>query len=86
MEGDNDDMLDALAMKPRSKPTKTGEHDGTVLLGDAPSVRQGRGWLRDHLRRLVSGGGVHLVELSLPQYGAAIKSGPPEKRVSNRCA
>lgn len=72
-EGDNLDMLDAMSLRPRANPAKSGEHDGTVLLGDAPSVRQRRGWLREHLRLLVDSADGQLTKLTLTQYKAALR-------------
>ena len=52
------------------KPAKTGEFDGTVMVGDKVSDEQGRGWLRALLRRLAasSSRSAPLFALSLPQY------------------
>lgn len=72
-EGDNQDMLDAMQRRPRSKPAKTGEDDGTVLLGDPASVQQRRGWLREHLRLLIESSDGRITNLTLPQYNAALR-------------
>lgn len=57
----------AMARRPCSEPAKTREHDGTVLPGDAAPIHLGRGWLREHLRRLFDHSGELFVDFSFEQ-------------------
>ena len=52
LEGDAQDVRRAKAGECRAKPSKTGSFDGKVLVADAVSCQQGRGWLAGHLAAL----------------------------------
>jgi hypothetical protein len=73
-EGDDVDLVDAQELRPRAKPTKTGELDGTVLIPDAASIAGDRGWLKVHLQNFFdSASGGRLTDLTLHDYNIAIQ-------------
>jgi hypothetical protein len=85
-EGDTVDLVAARELRPRTKPTKTGQLDGTVLIPDAASVLGDRGWLSVHLQNLfdaTSDG--RLSALSLHDYNIAIQWAAGQAGLESLC-
>ena len=80
-EGSKADLTSAKLLRPQSRPSKTGEYDGTVLVADTVSKKAERVWVGKVLNALVrrslkrdQSGTSPLVALTLADYSRVLRA------------